>query len=601
MVITSCKTIPVSESGIRDGTLYKYVKLADGTYRYDFNIPVQYNRFSNEPVNISGEFVPNKYQFRASWVATIFSMNMPNTTSAVEFKKEYTKILNTHTDWNMNALIFQVSPLLDSFYPSKINPWSQYVTGTWDGANITGKQGVDPGWDPLEWMLAETHKRGLEYHAWFNPYRVTASKHRFFTVPGKTKEDLDAMDTGTLIRALNAAGILADTNFAVLHPEYVYRFDEKLYLDAGFPEVRQHVVDTIKEVIEKYDVDAIHFDDYFYPYPSGGSLFGAAKEDRIAFEKYGLGKYPDTPEGIDSWRRDNNTALIKAVKSAISAENLAKNRAIQFGVSPFGIWEHKENNPLGSNTPAGSSRTYSNAIFADTYKWVKEALLDYICPQIYWSFDQGAAPYGELTRWWANVVEGTPVHLYTGHSNYKHVNNGSSEAAWMNPEEIVHQLKFNQQFPQVKGSSFFSYTDLLPSSEAELKHKVANNESKLLKAHYQSFKTIVPPKPWLKKSAPLPVLNLVRQRDNEITWNDAVDNDSRYYVVYRVLSSIDTGDMNKIIGDPFNIAARVWRNGQTHTFKDNVKKTGQYTYIVTAVNAAHIESAPTIVSKRQTN
>ena len=595
--------MPERESGIRDGILHRFVRFEEGRYGYDFSIPVPYHPFTDEPVRVPQTLLPVKHQFRGAWVATVWNLNMANTTSKEGFQREFTGILDTLVDWNMNALIFQIRPLLDAFYPSKINPWSQHITGTYvetqHGIEILGRQGVDPGWDPLEWMIAETHNRGLEYHAWLNPYRVTASRFRFFNVPGMTTEDLALLSPADLVRALNGAGILADDNFAVRNPHLVFMFDERLYLDPGIPEVRQHVVDTVREIIENYDVDAIHFDDYFYPYFVRGQRFGDLGEDRETFERFGLGRFPDTEEGIEAWRRDNNDELIRAVGEAITQENRRNNRAIQFGISPFGIWEHYQNDPRGSHTPTGSGRTFSGQVFADTYRWVREGLIDYIVPQIYWSFDQRAAPYAELVRWWAQVADGADVHLYIGHANYKHITNAAWEVAWLNPEEIYHQLKYNQLHPQVMGSVFFSYVDLIPSTGEEPRHIAAAAATNLLRGVFQRHMTLNPPMPWLMDSAPAAPINVVRQNNNTITWEDTEDNNTRFYVVYRVLTS-EAGDVNRAINDPHNIIARVRRDGQTHTFTDNnVRRPGRYTYFVTSVNAANMESEAAIAARRR--
>ena len=590
--LLSCATPPPppAEVEISEEPLFRFARLQDGTFGYDFGSPVRYNLFTDEIVRIPDSFVPAKRQFRAAWVVTVHNLDISAASSREGFQNEFNSILDTFQEWNMNALIFQVRPLLDAFYPSQINPWSQF---------LTGRQGADPLWDPLEWMVAQTHGRGMEFHAWFNPYRVTASNYRWLSVPGFASAELVAMDTVELVRTLNAAGMLADNNFAVLHPEYVYRFNGRLYLDPGIPAVRRHVVDTIREVIENYDIDAVHFDDYFYPYPAGGLVFGMANEDRATFERYGLGAFPDTLAGIEAWRRENITALIRDVGAAITAENQRSGRAIQFGISPFGIWEHRQNDPRGSNTPTGSLRTFAGSVFSDTYLWVREELIDYIIPQIYWSFDLGAAPYAELVRWWASVARGVNVNLYIGHANYRHLDSAPAQAAWMNPAEILNQMRYNQLHPEVSGSVFFRYRRLHPVAETEPQHRVANEAIELLRAHFQAHKTIVPAKPWLQSAAPEPVRNLVR-RGNTITWNDTEGNNSRYYVVYRVLASrIRREGLDSLIADPANIVARVWRNGQTaHSFTDAAALSGQYAFIVTAFNAAHVESAPRVARGR---
>ena len=577
---------PIRDEEEAKEPLFRFTRFRDGTYGYDVRSPVSYHAFTNEQVRLPRGFTPAKRQFRAAWAATVHNLDIPLTSSREEFQYYFNRMLDTFQEWNMNALIFQVRPTLDAFYQSRINPWSQF---------LNGRQGTDPLWDPLEWMIAQTHGRGMEFHAWFNPYRVTAINYNWLSVPGRTGAQLAALGTVQLIRALNAGGILADNNFAVLHPEYVYRFNGRLYLDPGFPAVRQHVVDTIREVIENYDVDAIHFDDYFYPYPAGRLVFGNANEDRVAFERYGLGRFPDTPAGIEQWRRENNTALVRAVRAAISDENRKNNRAIQFGISPFGIWEHRQNDPRGSNTPLSSLRTFSGSVLADTYLWVREGLIDYIVPQIYWSFDQGAAPYAELVRWWASLARGVNVNLYIGHANYNHLDSAST--AWRNPEEILNQLRFNQLHPEVSGSVFFRYRRLLPSPETGPRQRAANAAIELLRTHFQTHKTISPPMPWLQSAAPEPVFNLVRN-GNTITWNDSEDNNSRYYVVYRVLRSrLYSEGLDRVINDPFNIVARIWRKGRTEFTFTVSAEPDRYVYIVKAFNAAHIESAPVIAGE----
>jgi len=606
LLLSTCATRPpeiVDRPAFDKEVLHRFVRFANGSFGYDFNSPVFYHRFTNEPVRIPNSFVPAKRQFRGAWVATVHNLDMPQASSREAFQYEFSAMLDVLQDWNMNAIIFQVSPLLDAFFPSSINPWSQFLTGR-QGASPPWGGGWDPcGWDPLKWMIAETHRRGMEFHAWFNPYRVTASNYRWLSLPGSTGADHAQMSVPELLRTMNAAGMLADNNFAVQNPGFVYRFNGRLYLDPGLPAVRRHVVATIREVIENYDVDAIHFDDYFYPYPAGALLFGMANEDRLTFERYGLCTFPDTPAGIEAWRRENNTALIRDVRAAITAENQRSGRAIQLGVSPFGIWEHRQNDPRGSNTPTGSLRTFSGAVFSDTRLWVRENLIDYIVPQIYWSFDQGAAPYAELVRWWASVVQGTNVRLYIGHANYKHLDNADREPAWMNPREIVNQLRYNQLHPEVSGSVFFRFRRLLPVVETEMRHRAANQAIELLRAHFQSHKTIVPPMPHLQSAAPAAPVNVIRN-GNTITWVDSADGNSRYFVIYRIpRAQVRRAGLDLLINDPFNIVARVWQNGEpggTHyyTHSAGLRDSRHYVYVVTAFNAAHIESAPSAARGR---
>lgn len=443
---------------VRQGTASDY----GSDYGYDPDQPVHYTSSSSERVMIPDAYETPQSEFRAAWVPTVNQISVAKPQDERDFQRQYAGILDRFDALKFNAMIFQVRPAGDAWYPSSLNPWSQYLAPA---------QGRDPGYDPLAWMIEQTHARGMEYHAWFNPFRVTAT-------PITAGSVLAALDlTENEARGLTAAqavaryaekGLLSADNYAVAHPERVLLFNGMLLLDPGLPEVREHVVASVLEVAERYDVDGVHLDDYFYPYRTA-TTFGDAGEDRAAFEAHGLAAgYADTADGIAQWRRDNVTALVRDIHEGIDTVNAERGTRIEFGVSPFGIWEHRSVDPRGSDTPASSSSTYSKAVFADTYRWVRDELVDYIVPQLYWSFDQAAAPYGELARWWDGVVAGTDVRLYIGHANYKHVQNGPSDPSWTNPDEIPNQVLFNQALPNVSGDVFYGYNDLISSGTAGL-------------------------------------------------------------------------------------------------------------------------------------
>jgi len=567
--------------------LDKYVLNADGTYGYDTDTPIYFYNGSTERVEIPNEYIQPKEQFKATWVATIANLNFATPSSEADFQTQFLERIETIKEWNMNSIIFQIRPLLDAFYPSEINPTSQYLSGT---------QGVNVDYDPLAWMIETAHQNGLEYHAWFNPYRVTNTKitdTNILSQIGLTVEQASTLTIEEHIQVFNQAGILADSNFAVLHPEMVLRFDEKLFLNPGIPEVIQHVADTIEEVVTNYDIDGIHFDDYFYPYRIGEDYFGSLNEDRETFEISGLTSgYADTIEGLESWRRDNVTGLVRSVKSVITTHNATTNNAVQFGISPFGIWEHHENDSRGSHTPIGSSQTYSRSVYADTYKWIKEETLDYVAPQIYWSFGQAAAPYGELTRWWNDVVEGTNVQVYVGHSQYKHVSNGSWDAEWMNPDEVNNQLRFNQNYSNIKGSILFSYNEIIPSDIASLpenlqgRHQAKNDSHEVLKADTFNVLPLVPAKPWLSP-APVVVPQEVVRTTDKITWIDTENVAARYYVVYE---GSESESIDEIIANPANIVAKMLKTAATNY--EFAITTPNLKYILTAIDKAAVESLP---------
>lgn len=568
--------------------LHKFIRKEDNSLGYDLSSTVPFYNGSTETVKIPTEYIHPKNQFQSAWVATIANLNFPKPTDEAAFKASYLERLATFEEWNMNAMIFQVRPLLDAWYPSELNPWSEFLSGS---------QGKNPGYDPLAWMVDVTHEAGMEYHAWFNPYRVTNTKLSTQTILDKTglsKEELLALTIPEQIDALAKAGILATDNYAVQHPDHVLMFDEKFFLNPGIPEVQAQVIDSMKEVVENYDIDAIHFDDYFYPYRlSETNYFGMNNEDEETFKKYGSG-YTD----IEEWRRDNITDLVSGVKAMLDQHNQENKKAVQFGISPFGIWEHKALDPRGSNTPTGSSKSYSNSIFADTYKWIKEGLIDYVTPQIYWSFDQAAAPYGELTRWWNDVAEGTNTQVYIGHANYKHVSNGGWDVSWLNPEEIPNQIKFNQNYPAIKGSTLFSYNDIMPSNIDSLdptlkeRHQAKNDAINLLKSEYFNTYALVPEKPWLSHQPIAEPTGFAQETANSkttLSWNDTQANSTRYFVVYK-----GSGTEEEVLAKPENIVKRIWKNQNETSFSyvDSEEQQTRATtnYFVTAVDAAGVES-----------
>jgi len=366
-----------------------------------------------------------KVDFRGIWVSTVVNIDYPTkpTTDIEVLKSEALKILDNAKDMRMNAVFLQVRPTSDAIYKSKYFPWSKYLTGT---------QGVAPAdnFDPLEFWITEAHKRGIELHAWLNPYRVTK----------KESKDL-AHDFASL----------DPNNPAKLHPEWVVKHtDGNLYYNPGLPEVRQLVIDGIMEIVENYDVDGIHFDDYFYP--------GNAFADEAAFQQYGAG-YTD----IHNWRRANVDALVRDLYRTIKAAN----KDVSFGISPFGIWANKAGSPIGSDT-RGNQSYYSH--YADTRKWVKEGWLDYIAPQIYWNIGLEIADYSKLVTWWQDVVKDTNVKLYIGQAAYKS-NNGTLASPWYGVGEIEKQLRLNAVSPEVDGSIFFSYKSFVdrPSLAAVVK------------------------------------------------------------------------------------------------------------------------------------
>lgn len=348
----------------------------------------------------------SRKEFRGVWVASVGNIDWPSKKglSVEQQKKEYITILENIKNWNMNAVVVQIKPTSDSFYPSKYSPWSEY---------LSGKQGTDPGYDPLKFMVEEAHKRGIEFHAWFNPYRIATNKNR---------------------------SRLSRDNIAVKRPEWVVEYGGQMYLNPGIPGVDDYVVDTVVEVVKNYDVDAIHMDDYFYPYKVKNQEY----PDESAYRQYG-GNFFSKSE----WRRDNVNRLVE--KLSVNIKKTKPN--VKLGISPFGVWRNKSTDPVrGSDTRAGV-QNYDD-LHADILLWIEKGWIDYVVPQIYWNQGFNLAEYNTLVRWWSNAVEGSNTDLYIGQAAYK-------IREWKNPDELVNQINYNRDFSNVKGSIFFSYKSLL--------------------------------------------------------------------------------------------------------------------------------------------
>ncbi len=349
--------------------------------------------------------------FKGIWVSTVYNLDYPSkpTTDANTLMAEADKILDNCEEMGMTAVFLQVRPSGDALYESDIFPWSKYLTGT---------QGFAPsgGFDPLTYWIKGAHKRGMELHAWLNPYRVTK---------GGDSE-------------WNA---LAPDNPAKMNPHWVVKYtpDGNYYLNPALPEVRELVINGIVEIAENYDVDGIHFDDYFYP--------GQNFNDNDSFILYGKDF-----SSLDEWRRNNVDLLIKGVYDAV--KSIDKN--IDFGVSPQGIWRNKGSDSLGSDTTG--SQSYNH--YADTRKWVKDEIIDYICPQIYWYIGQKGADYEIVTKWWADVVKGTDVKLYIGMADYK-ANAQNPSDPWHGITAIKNQIALNRSIPEVSGEIHFRYKFLV--------------------------------------------------------------------------------------------------------------------------------------------
>ncbi|SCK39726.1 Uncharacterized lipoprotein YddW, UPF0748 family [Streptomyces sp. AmelKG-E11A] len=366
------------------------------------------------------------HAIRGMWVASVTNRDWPSKAglSAARQRDELLGWLDLAVERRLTAVILQVRPTADALWPSAHEPWSQYLTGT---------QGRDPGWDPLGTAVAEAHDRGLELHAWCNPYRVA-----HHTDPAR----------------------LAASHPARRNPGWVVPYGGKLYYNPGLPEVRAFVRDAMLDAVRRYPVDALHWDDYFYPYPVAGEEF----DDDAAYAEHGDG-FPDRA----AWRRHNTDLLVRE-----TAARLRELRpGVRLGISPFGVWRNAATDPRGSDTRAGV-QTYDD-LYADTRTWVREGWIDYICPQLYWHIGFEAADYARLMSWWAGVAEGTDTDLYIGEALYKS-GDPAQPAPWQDPAELSRHLTLaKKKHPRVDGHVFFSGREVRDDPSGAMARVVADH------------------------------------------------------------------------------------------------------------------------------
>ncbi|RFZ82793.1 glycoside hydrolase [Mucilaginibacter terrenus] len=489
---------------------------------------------AQQPSATDSVLIAPKREFRGVWIATVVNLDWPQNAraNAESQKRDLVNQLNSHQQTGINAIMFQVRPAADAFYAKGREPWSKY---------LTGKQGVAPDYDPLEFAIAESHKRGMELHAWFNPYRATFD-NKFFS--------------------------LAPDHITRTKPEWFFIYEGIKLFNPGIPEVREYIVQVILDVVKNYDVDGIHMDDYFYPYPVKGQKINDAE----AYAQYG-GDFDD----IRDWRRDNVDKLVHMLADSI---HKYKPR-MKFGISPFGIWANKYQNPEGSGTHGGSSY-YEN--FADTRKWIKEGWIDYLSPQIYWQIGNRAAAFDTLLNWWSNNTYNR--HLYVGQAPYRFYEPRSP--SFKNPSEIPNQMRMIRENPRAQGSIFFRSQTLIAN---------ANHLSDTLKRDFYAYPALPPPMLWLDSIPPNQPQNIIGKAEKKsilIKWDaplQARDNEPVYgYVIYRYTenSGID-------LSDPENIL-HIQYDTEPIYLDTNVQPGKTYFYVVTAIDRLKNESerTPTI-------
>jgi uncharacterized lipoprotein YddW (UPF0748 family) len=377
----------------------------------------------------------NKPEFRGVWVATVDNIDWPSrgNFNADSQKVEFIRLLDMHQRNGINALIVQVRPVTDAFYPSQYEPWSEFLTG------VQGRPPA-PYYDPLDFMITETHKRGMEFHAWMNPYRAVFNIGR---------------------------SSIAPTHITRIHPEWFLTYGDKKYFDPGNKDAQLYVTQVVKDVVSRYPVDAIHFDDYFYPYKIPGKEF----PDQASYRKYGAGMTKE------DWRRSNTDSIISMLSAVIKQEN----PKCQFGISPFGVWRNIDKDPNGSRT--NGAQTNYDDLYADILLWLRKGWIDYVAPQLYWEIGHRIAPYEVLLEWWSRNTYGR--NCYIGLGIYR----ANSNAAWKDHTQIPRMIESLRITPNIQGMIFFS-------SKSFEKNPNGWNDS--LRLNYFKDPVATPPMEWLK-------------------------------------------------------------------------------------------------------
>ncbi len=467
-----------------------------------------------------------KREFRGAWIATVTNIDWPPFAATPDAQKQaLVTILDHLRDAGVNAVIFQIRPECDAMYASGIEPWSHYLTG------VQGRA-PSPFYDPLDFAVQEAHKRGMELHAWFNPYRVQR-------VAGNYP--------------------VAAHHVSKTHPEWVLSKGSYRYLDPGLPQVREYVTRVFMDVVRRYDIDAVHFDDYFYPYD------GITSEDDAS--------YAANPRGISNrgdWRRDNINLFVKMLHDSIQAVK----PHVKLGISPFGI---RKNSDAGT----AGMESYS-AIYCDPLAWIKAKTIDYLTPQVYWAFDLTVAPYGKLVPWWGSVMEG--LHLYVGQGIYKMEYDKNFPTGRWPATEVCRQVRFNRSTKGVQGNVFYT-TNYITRNVKGIADSMRND--------LYAYPAISPVMAWKEQNPPNPPARLrfaskVRGGPALLQWDapaaEANGETAARYVLYRSdRLSIGPSDLE-------NVRYMLQVTGLTEAAPRRSAVNGTYAYTVTALDRNANES-----------
>jgi uncharacterized lipoprotein YddW (UPF0748 family) len=450
--------LPLRLERLRHSSLFLAVFLAANANA----LSATYQEFSIKPP-------PPMREFRAAWVATVANIDWPSRKglSTAEQKAELLAILDRAAQLKLNAIIFQVRPACDALYASEIEPWSEFLTGTMGKA-------PEPYYDPLAFAVEEAHKRGLELHAWFNPYRAGHP---------------------------SAKSPVSANHITKKHPELVRHYGKQVWLDPGEKEVQEYSLSVVMDVVRRYDIDGVHFDDYFYPYKeidrSGNEM---EFPDEASWKRFGAGGKLDR----DDWRRENVNAFIEKVYASIKAAK----PWVKFGISPFGIWR-PENPPQIKGFDAYSK------LYADSRKWLMKGWVDYFVPQLYWSIDSKEQSFPVLLKWWTQQ-NSKKRHLFPGLDDTKTVNLGLDATTEKNrkrwsDQEILNQIRLCRKTSGVDGHVHWSMRSLM-------RNQALDDE---LQTQLYTQPALVPVSPWLGSAgAAKPALNVAEATASKLrlTW-----------------------------------------------------------------------------------
>ena len=463
---------------------------------------------SNEHVTVK-EFKTKDREFRAVWVSPLVG-DINRYSSKAQYQEQLLSVLDNMEYYNLNVMLFHVRIMNDSLYPSKYSDWSVYYD-------------TNPDWDCLPWLIEECHKRGIEFHAWMNPYRVQNGTFNLKSLAQKYRSSN---------MASNPANLLQGKNSVILNP--------------GIPEVRDWLVNVCMEVVENYDVDAIHFDDYFY-------------DDGID-DTETQREYRPSSMSTGDWRREQVSIFIHNLSDAIRAYNKEHNRRVELGVSPSGVWraDTNKNNGFGtvtynetthmvetegSRTASASFQHYGNYLYSDTLYWINMEWIDYIIPQTYWALNHGSCPYADLMDWWDEVCSYKKVNVYSGMGLYLHDSSGGY-GWYTNQREAYYQIRYCNGLETVGGYSFFAYSDV----------KEAVRDPKVMSGVKSLFANVA----ILPEIKTQDAIRLNKIEDLNVYKTTAgyklsfkADDDAKFYVIYRSSKEItyDPEEVIEILGD----------------------------------------------------